>query len=87
MPAGIDKLIKDVVMGFSRICTNLCLPVCAGFIATNQPGERTGKIAAAEACQVIFDRAQLRERYAVSSSLIDRLDGSRSSTDDANVSM
>ena len=36
---------------------------------------------------MIFDRAQLRERYAVSSSLIDRVDGSRSSTDDASVSM
>ena len=43
--------------------------------------------AAAEAFQAIFDRAQLRERYAVSSSLIDRVDGSRSSTHDANVSM
>ena len=36
---------------------------------------------------MIFDRAQRRERYALSSSLIDRVDGSRSSTDDANVSM
>ncbi len=45
------------------------------------------ELAAAEAFRSIFDRAQLRERYAVSSSLIDRVDGSRSSTDDANVSM
>ena len=45
------------------------------------------ELAAAEAFQAIFDRAQLRERYAVSSSLIDRVDGSRSSTDDANASM
>ena len=45
------------------------------------------ELAAAEAFQAIFDRAQLRERYAVSSSLIDRVDGSRSSTDDASVSM
>ena len=45
------------------------------------------ELAAAEAFQAIFDRAQLRERYAVSSSLIDRVDGSRSSIDDASVSM
>ena len=45
------------------------------------------ELAAAEAFQAIFDRAQLRERYAVSSSLIDRVDDSRSSTDDASVSM
>ena len=43
--------------------------------------------AAAEAFQAIFDRAQLRERYAVSSSLIDRVDGGGSRSDDANVSM
>ena len=45
----------------------------------------TTELAAAEAFQAIFERAQLRERYAVSSSLIDRVDGSRSSTDDASV--
>ena len=45
------------------------------------------ELAAAEAFQAIFERAQLRERYAVSSSLIDRVGGSRSSTDDASVSM
>ena len=44
------------------------------------------ELAAAEAFQAIFDRAKLRERYAVSSSLIDRVDGSRSSTDDTNAS-
>ena len=43
--------------------------------------------AAAEAFQAIFDRAQLRERYAVSSSLIDRVAGGGSRSDDANVSM
>ena len=46
-----------------------------------------GELAAAEAFQAIFDRAQLRECYAVLSPLIDRVDGSRSSTDDANVSI
>ena len=45
------------------------------------------ELAAAEAFQAIFDRAQLRERYAVSSSLIDRVDGGGSRFDDANVSM
>ena len=45
------------------------------------------ELAAAEAFQAIFARAQLRERYAVSSSLIARGDGSRSSTDDASGSM
>jgi isoaspartyl peptidase/L-asparaginase-like protein (Ntn-hydrolase superfamily) len=31
---------------------------------------------------MIFDRAQLRERYTVSSSLIDRVDGGRSRSDE-----
>ena len=45
------------------------------------------ELAAAEAFQAIFDRAQLRERYAVSSSLIDRVDGGGYRSDDANASM
>ena len=45
------------------------------------------ELAAAEAFQAIFDRAQLRERYAVSSSLIDRVDGVGYRSDDANASM
>ena len=45
------------------------------------------ELAAAEAFRVIFDRAQLRERYAVSSSLIDRVDAGGSRSDDADVSM
>ena len=36
---------------------------------------------------MIFGRAQLRERYAVSSSLIDRVDGGGSRSDDASASM
>ena len=42
---------------------------------------------AIQATQAIFDRAQLRERYAVSSSLIDRVDAGGSRSDDADVSM
>ena len=45
VPTGIDELIKGVAAGLSRLCTNLCLPVRAGFIATNQPGKRTGTLA------------------------------------------
>ena len=45
------------------------------------------ELAAAEAFQAIFDRAQLRERYAVSSSLIDRVDGTRTTSDDSHASM
>ena len=45
------------------------------------------ELAAAEAFQAIFDRAQLRERYAVSSSLIDRVHSGGCRSDDANVSM
>ena len=45
------------------------------------------ELTAAEAFRSIFDRAQLRERYAVSSSLIDRVDGGGYRSDDANVSM
>tara|TARA_Y100001934_G_scaffold25606_1_gene28392 strand:+ start:2249 stop:2455 length:207 start_codon:yes stop_codon:yes gene_type:complete len=33
------------------------------------------ELAAAQGIQAIFDRAQLRELYAASSSLIDRVDG------------
>jgi len=45
------------------------------------------ELAAAEAFQAIFDRAQLRERYAVSSSLINRVDGTRTTSDDSHASM
>ena len=45
------------------------------------------ELAAAEAFRSIFDRAQLRERYAVSSSLIDRVDGTRTTSDDSHASM
>ena len=45
------------------------------------------ELAAAEAFQAIFDRAQLRERYAVSYSFIDRVDGGGYRSDDANASM
>ena len=45
------------------------------------------ELAAAEAFRSIFDRAQLRERYAVSSSLIDRVDGTRTMSDDSHASM
>ena len=45
------------------------------------------ELTAAVAFQAIFDRAQLRERYAVSSSLIDRVDGVGYRSDDANASM
>jgi hypothetical protein len=45
------------------------------------------ELAAAEAFRSIFDRAQLRERYAVSSSLIDRVDGTRTTSDDRHASM
>ena len=45
------------------------------------------ELAAAEAFQAIFDRAQLRERYAAAYSLIDRVDVGGSRSDDANVSM
>ena len=45
------------------------------------------ELTAAEAFQAIFDRARLRERYAVSSSLIDRVDGGGSRSDEAGASM
>ena len=45
------------------------------------------ELAAAEAFQAFFDRAQLWERYAVSSSLIDRVDGGGSRSDEASASM
>ena len=45
------------------------------------------ELAAAEAFQAIFDRAKLRERYAVSSLLIDRVDGGGPRSDEASASM
>ena len=45
------------------------------------------ELAAAQAFQAIFDRVQLRELYAVSSSLIDSVGGGGARSDDANVSM
>ena len=45
------------------------------------------ELTAAEAFQAIFNRAQLRERYAVPSSLIDRVDGGGSRSDEASASM
>ena len=45
------------------------------------------ELTAAEAFRAIFNRAQLRERYAVSSSLIDRVDGGGSRSDEASASM
>ena len=45
------------------------------------------ELTAAEAFRVIFNRAQLRERYAVSSSLIDRVDGGGTRSDEASASM
>ena len=45
------------------------------------------ELVAAQAIRATFDRAQLWERYAVSSSLIDRVDAGGSRSDDANVSM
>ena len=45
------------------------------------------ELAAAEAFQAIFDRAQLREPFAVASSLIDRVDGGGSRSDEASASM
>ena len=45
------------------------------------------ELTAAEAFRAIFNRAQLRERYAVSSSLIDRVDGGGSRSDEACASM
>ena len=44
------------------------------------------ELAVAQAFQAIFDRAQLRESYAVSSSLIDCVSGGGAWFDDANVS-
>ena len=45
------------------------------------------ELAASEAFQLIFDRAQLRERSALSFSLIDRVDGGGYRSDDANAVM
>ena len=45
------------------------------------------ELTAAEAFRAVFNRAQLRERYAVSSSLIDRVGGGGSRSDEASASM
>lgn len=43
------------------------------------------QLAAAEAFQSNFERSQLRERYAVSTSLLDRVDGTRHGSEEASA--
>jgi len=43
------------------------------------------QLAAAEAFQANFERSQLRERYAVSTSLLDRVDGTRHGSEEASA--